>query len=546
MTRIAVLGGGPAGLLTAALIRERRPDIQIDLLERNAADQSVGFGVVFSAGKLARLGRADARLAAEVGAHGRSWTNIDVSLKSETVSCHGLGFSSIARRRMLDLLQARAAEAGVALHFGADADPAALLAEYDLLIGADGVASRTRALFAEQFAPSVEVAHARYIWFGAARALPSMTFLFERSDAGWFAAHAYPFDDSTSTFLIETDDATLRRAGLGEYSANPQDGSDEASRLTMQALFAAQLGGAELLSVNSRWLNFRTLRTASWSHGRAVLLGDAAHTAHFSVGSGTTMALEDALVLADEVSRTGTAAELPAALASYEQRRRPGVATIQNAATSSMAWWENFGSYTDFEPRQFAVNFLTRSGRVSFRTLDQGDPAFGAQTLRWFGLPDWPAALHQPFEVEGASIPSRVLPASDVTDAAPSRRWITAPEAPAAVHAVIDELRQADPRPSLLVIRRAGPGAAENTAALLLGELARLQLGVAVALVMEESGERPSGSDAPFDAELAATHILAGRTDLIVLVDPATIAVPAGTGPAVAVHSPLSMTAGIR
>ncbi|WP_028923316.1 FAD-dependent monooxygenase [Pseudonocardia acaciae] len=508
MTRVAVIGGGPGGLLAASLIAERRRDIEVELIERNGPDESFGFGVVFSSAKLARLAAADERLGAELSDNSRQWDQIELRLNQERIRCTGLGFSAIARRRLLDLLRKRAEQAGVRPRFRTEADPAALERSHDLVIAADGVNSRVRELHAESFRPTIDAATARYIWFGADRPFESMTFLFERTEAGWFAVHAYPFDQHTSTFVVECDERTWRRAGLDAAGALPPGANDEHSRRAMQEVFAGHLDGARLLANNSRWAAFRTVRTARWCHDRTVLLGDAAHTAHFSVGSGTTMALDDALTLARVVSEAPEGG-MADALRSYEDTRRPQVASVQDAATPSLSWWEHFGQYARLAPRQFATHFLTRSGRVSFHRLAQGDPAFGADTLRWFGAPDAEAVLRTPGP---ASFPGRLVTREDIRRRCPAARWLTAPADPSEVTRVVSELSaevSAAGRPPLVVIDGRGHGQAPRTAAVLLAELVRLELGIAVALLLDR-----------LDTEWLTTYILSGRADLLVLPDP--------------------------
>jgi 2-polyprenyl-6-methoxyphenol hydroxylase-like FAD-dependent oxidoreductase len=516
MRHIAVVGGGPGGLLTAALIKERRPELEIDLYERNRADESFGFGVVFSGAKLDRLGKADARLGEDLLANGRRWDEIQVHLKGESLVCGGLGFAAVARRRLLAALQGRAAAAGVRLHFSTDVDPVALTRKYDLVIGADGVGSRTREAFAESFGPTIDTAAAKYIWFGADRALDSMTFLFEATEAGWFAVHAYPYDDSSSTFLVECDEQTWRRAGLDSADDLPLGASDEASRIAMQELFSKLLDGATLVGNNSRWLNFRTLRTTNWVHENVVLVGDAAHTAHFSVGSGTTMALEDGIALAEAIASTVNDVDLPQALRVYEAFRRPGVCHIQDAALPSMSWWEHFGQYAQLPPRQFMVHFLTRSGRVSFDRLERGDAGFAAETLRWFELGSGNDVLARPLTAASEDLPSRVLSVDQAMTMLPDARWVTAPAHLREVEEELASIEDGTP----LIVRAGGTDLESRTAALLLSELARIERGMTVAIVLDsrERGE-------------FATHLLSGRTDLVLVSDGSPDAVaPAGTG----------------
>ncbi|GCD97013.1 fumarylacetoacetate hydrolase family protein [Embleya hyalina] len=507
MTRIAVVGGGPGGLLAAALIRERRPDTSVDLFERNGPDESFGFGVVFSAAKLSRLHGADLRLGSALRENGVHWDDIEIRLEGERMRCAGQGFSAISRRNLLALLRDRAHTAGVGLRYHTEVDALDLEDTHDLVVGADGLNSRTRQAHAESFRPTIEMATARYIWFGADRAFDSMTFLFERAEAGWFAAHAYPYDDFSSTFVVECDESTWRRSGLDSVGELPPGHSDEPSRIAMQRLFADGLDGARLLTNNSRWARFSTVRAGSWCHDRTVLIGDAAHTAHFSVGSGTTMAIEDALALADAVA-TASDAELPDAIRTFEHTRRPGVARIQDAALPSLTWWEHFGSYTGLDPRQFAVHFLTRSGRVTFDRLAAGDARFGAEALRRHNVPDSAAVLRLPLRLGGHTLPDRTPTETALVDACPQALWITAPSHTGSVPDVLDDLEKRSPAPPLIVVRAAGTDPVAHTAALLLAELTRIRAHVPVALVVDTT-----------DVEHLATLLLAGRADLLVVPD---------------------------
>lgn len=548
--RVAVIGAGPAGLFAAARLKERNPALSVDVFERNRADDSFGFGVVFSERTLGRLADADVRLGRELRDNAAHWDRIELRRGVLRSTCGGLGFSAIARRRLLDLLQARARESGAELHFETAVDADELRPSHDLVIAADGLNSQVRQRHAETMRPHVEVASAKYIWFGAAKAFASMTFLFARNDAGWFAVHAYPYDRDASTFVVECDEATWRRSGLDAFDVTQPPGpSDEASRLAMQELFAEHLDGAELLANNSRWASFRTVRAGAWVDGDVAIVGDAAHTAHFSVGSGTTMALEDALVLADEVADVDPAG-LPAALARFEAVRRPSVERIQGAAGPSLAWWEHFAAYTQLPASQFAMHFLTRSGRVSAARLARADAGFAADVLDWLGVEDLPGVVRSSFELAGLRLRGRVVlegaatgeqPAevgallsadgddavltvldaggaatatlpvvrAAVADGAASGRdarsvlLLTAPAQPGEVPAAIAALELLDA--PLAIVERAAPTDEATLAQQLTCELIRIQLGVPTALALEH-----------VDGEWAATYVLAGRADLVV------------------------------
>jgi 2-polyprenyl-6-methoxyphenol hydroxylase-like FAD-dependent oxidoreductase len=528
--RIAVIGGGPAGLLFGALVRERRPDVDVTVFERNMPDATYGFGVVFSASTLRRLTREDERLGRELRAAATHWDRMELRLDRRAVSCGGMGFSAVARRRLLDLLQDRAVEAGVDLRFEVEADAEALEAEYDLVVGADGVNSSLRSRHEIEMRSELELATAKYIWFGAAKAFEHMTFLFEKTDAGWFAVHAYPYDRDLSTFVVECDPQTWRRSGFDAFDASAPAGvSDEVTRAAMQELFADALGGAELLANNSRWLSFRTLRVGSWVNGSAVLAGDAAHTAHFSVGSGTTMALEDAVALAAGVSEVSSTSALADALERYEITRRPSVARVQDAATPSRTWWERFALYAEqFDLEQLSMHFLTRSGRVSARRLAESDPAFfvgaaggdvASVTERVLAAGPYGARSPLATIVAGGAPMTDLAPAAGIVlpdgaaqawirgegegpPVAVPARWVTSPTSPDP-HAGVAATAGL-PEQALLVVRRAGNDLDARTAQVVLAESARLNHGASVVLVDDDA-----------DLDGVVTTLLTQRADAV-------------------------------
>ena len=315
--RIAVLGGGPGGLLAALLAKRGDPGREVTVFERNRAGDTFGFGVVFSDATLDGIDAADPVLRRALTEHGVHWDPIEVRLRGEQWRFGGNGMAAVARRTLLTLLQQRAAEAGVDLRFSAPVRPDDLLvAGYDLVVAADGANSQMRARFADAFGPSVVTATAKFIWFGTTYPFAGLTFVHEQGPHGVFAVHGYPIGNGVSTFIVETDERSWREAGLDAFDAGQPPGpSDQVTQAYLEKLFATQIDGCPLLVNNSRWGNFRTWRTQRWRHrdGRTAvaLLGDAAHTAHFSVGSGTKMAMEDAIALVaalDEVrARTLTA-----------------------------------------------------------------------------------------------------------------------------------------------------------------------------------------------------------------------------------------------
>lgn len=365
--RIAVIGGGPGGLLFAALAARNIPGSHVDLFERNRADEAFGFGVVFSEATQNGVDATDSALRETLDASGVRWDAIQVHLKGESLSFRGNGMGAVLRKDLLAALQSRAVEAGAHLHFSTPRS-ADELDDYDVIVAADGANSLTRASIGDDtLGVTYEVAAAKFIWFATDAEFDGLTFLHTHAAglpaevAGVFAAHAYPIGGGLSTFIVETDEDTWHAAGLDGFDpATPPGPSDEHSQRRLEEIFAPLIGGARLIGNNSRWGNFRTIRARSWHHGNVALLGDAVHTAHFSVGSGTKMALEDAIALADALAAHPD--DVPTAFAAYEELRQPQVARIQGAARPSLSWWENFGTYFHaFEPWQFGFHFFSRA-----------------------------------------------------------------------------------------------------------------------------------------------------------------------------------------
>jgi anthraniloyl-CoA monooxygenase len=407
--KTVVVGGGPGGLLYAALAKRRCPQHEVVVLERNPRGATFGFGVVFSESTLTGFAEADPDLQAAIAQAGVDWQDIIVQRDGETLACGGHGFSAVARVTLLDLLHERAVAAGAEVRYEHEATEADLEGA-DLVLAADGVNSLIRRSREAAFGPEFDVGAARYIWFGTKQPFHGLTFVFVANEHGRWGLHAYPYEDGTSTFLVETDEATWRRAGLDQTGDLPPGVSDEASKAYIERLFADQLGGHELLGNNSKWLEFRTLRCASWSAGNVALVGDAAHTAHFSVGSGTKMAMEDALALSDAVA---AADDVPGALASYEQVRRPAVERIQAAAAPSLVWWERFRFLEERTPEEFAFHFLSRSPMVTRDRLAARDWRFvrrvEARHAAETGADRSGGPLTAPLELGPLRLPSRLV-----------------------------------------------------------------------------------------------------------------------------------------
>jgi len=383
--RIGVLGGGPAGLYFALLAKRADPGHEITVVERNAPDATFGWGVVFSEETLGALRDADSPSYLEITDTFARWSAIDVVYGGRTVRSGGHVFSAIARKRLLEILQRRCREVGVELAFRRELPDLEAFADRDLVVAADGVNSTARRLLAPHLRPSLDVHRSKFIWFGTDLPLDAFTFVFRTTEHGMFQVHAYPFDAETSTFIVECSEATWRAAGL--------DQAGESESITAcQDLFAPELGGRKLLSNRSLWISFVTVRCQSWHHGNAVLLGDAAHTAHFTIGSGTKLAMEDAVALSQALQRHP--AELEAAMTEYELERQPVVERFQEAARDSATWFENVRRYDGFDPVQFTCNLLTRSGRIGHLELTKRDARFAATVDRFFA--DRPALLLPP------------------------------------------------------------------------------------------------------------------------------------------------------
>jgi len=364
---INIIGGGPAGLYFAILMKKADPSHRIHIYERNGPDDTFGWGVVFSGKTLANLRAADKESHAEITKQFEAWDNVDVVHRDAKISIHGNSFSGIARLQLLKILQRRAQELGVEISFRTEVhDVDELRSKSDLLVAADGVNSTVRLHYLEQLKPQLDLRAHRYIWYGTNQLFHGLTLTFRENSAGTFAAHSYKFNKETSTFIVECDPQTWKRAGFEQMS-------DEDGRGYLRAVFSRDLGGYPLLSNNSKWIQFLLVKNENWFFENVVLLGDALHTAHFSIGSGTKLAMEDAIALGESFQQTSDVHE---ALARFTETRRPVIEEYQSAAFGSMLWFENARDYVHLNPMELAFSVMTRSGRVTYEDLKRRDPDF--------------------------------------------------------------------------------------------------------------------------------------------------------------------------
>jgi anthraniloyl-CoA monooxygenase len=366
--RIVCIGGGPAGLYLGILVKLTAPKHQVVIFERNRPDDTFGFGVVFSDATLGHLAAADPETHAAITRGFARWDDIEIHFRGEVLRSTGHGFCGIERHALLAILQRRAVELGVEIHYERDLRALEDVGPADLIVAADGVASWVRDRLAPQLEPTVDVRANKFVWLGTTVPYRAFTFLFKETPHGLFRVHAYRYldrgDHAGSTFIVECRPDTWARAGF--------DGATEDETVAkLEAIFADELAGHRLIKNRSIWRNFPTVRCRSWHHDNVVLLGDAAHTAHFSIGSGTKLAMEDAITLRDALLEEP---DVESALATYEVRRRPEVESIQAAAQASLEWFEGTERYLGLPPAQFAYSLATRSLRVSHASVARRDP----------------------------------------------------------------------------------------------------------------------------------------------------------------------------
>ena len=409
--KVAIVGGGPAGLYTALLLKKADPSHDVTVIERNRPDDTFGWGVVFSDQTLENFRAADEPTFQAITENFAHWDDIDVFVKGRRITSGGHGFSGIARRKLLQILHSRASELGAELRFctegSADSAPDA-----DLIVAADGINSAIRSRMADHFKPDLDPRSARFIWLGTTFPFDAFTFYFIENEHGVFQAHCYRFDDLTSTFIVECDEASWRSAGFDRMDTDQTIAACE-------AMFGEWLAGHRLISnaahrAQSPWMNFVRVRNEVWHHENVVLIGDAAHSAHFSIGSGTKLAMEDAIGL---VRALGTHEHIRDALEVYQADRGTEALRLQNAARNSMEWFENVRRYIHLEPEQFAYSLLTRSQRVSHESLRMRDATYLHGMERWFaskasreepaGRP--PPPMFTPFALRGMELHNRII-----------------------------------------------------------------------------------------------------------------------------------------
>ena len=408
--KIVSIGGGPAGLYFAILMKKAFPGTEIQVVERNRPDDTFGWGVVFSDETLGAFEEADAETFGEITGNFNYWRDIETWYGGTCTVSTGHGFAALSRKKLLQILHHRCRELGVELHFEHQVETLDAFADADLILGADGVNSFVREQLAEHFQPQLDWRKCRFCWLGTDKPLEAFTFIFEENEHGLFQVHAYPFEDGLSTWIVECREEVWQRAGLHEAS-------EEDTVAFCQDLFAPWLDGHRLLTNRSLWRRFPTVRCATWHHKNVVLLGDAAHTAHFSIGSGTKLAMEDAILLAETFERRGTD-DVEGALAAYQEARWVDVLKLQKAAQTSLEWFENSARYVGQPPVQFAFNLMTRSKRITYENLGERDPQLVANTTEWFrqeaGAPlsstgEAPPPIFTPYTVRGLELGNRVV-----------------------------------------------------------------------------------------------------------------------------------------
>jgi anthraniloyl-CoA monooxygenase len=413
---VAIVGAGPGGLYLAILMKRHDPGHRVAVYDRNRVEDTFGFGVVFSDETMENVGEADPETNEAMAAAAARWDDIEIHYRGTVMRSTGHRFSGVERKTLLELLARRAHSVGAELHWSQEirALSDCGLPSVDLIVAADGAASRIRETMAARFQPQIDVRRNRFVWLGSTRPFPAFTFYFKPSPAGLWRAHAYQYAPGRSTFIVEAREETWQASGLDEHD-------EQATIAYLETLFADELQGHGLIANRSIWRRFPTVRNARWHSDNVVLIGDAAHTAHFSVGSGTKLAMEDAIALAAALRTEPSVSE---ALASYEAVRRPQVESLQRAAQASLEWFESVERYHDTEPLQFAFNLLTRSLRITHENLRVRDPSLVAKVDCWFAAQaarqsgcavtkdPCPPPLFTPYRLRDLVLPNRIVVSS--------------------------------------------------------------------------------------------------------------------------------------
>jgi 2-polyprenyl-6-methoxyphenol hydroxylase-like FAD-dependent oxidoreductase len=371
--RVVILGAGPAGLYLGYLLKRRHSNADVRIFEQNPAGATFGFGVVFSDRALEFLNGDDPETFAAIAPQMESWQDITLVHRGERIAIDGVGFAAIGRLRFLRLLQERARSVGLEPAYERAVTALGDFAEADLVVGADGVNSLVRRTHEREFGATVTYLGNHFAWFGTTKPFANLTQTFSRTELGHFNAHHYRYAPDMSTFIVEVDDETFKQAGFAHLD-------ETEARTVCEKVFAEALGGHRLISNNSIWRRFPIVRNERWFHGNRVLIGDALHTAHFSIGSGTRLAMEDAIAL--DKALADYPRDIPSALAAYERARRPVLEKLVGGANASAAWYEHFADHMRLDPIDFAMSYVTRSGRIDLKRLRQLSPGFAARYER--------------------------------------------------------------------------------------------------------------------------------------------------------------------
>ncbi len=413
--KINIIGGGPGGLYFSLLMKIADPRHDITIYERNRADDTFGFGVVFSDETLGNFMGQDQETYRQIREAFAYWDEIEVRYKGDRIRSGGHGFAGMSRQKLLDILQGRCRDVGVKMLFEHDVSDISAYRDADLLLGSDGINSLVREAYKESFKPTIDMRLTKFVWLGTTQKFDAFTFIFKSNEHGWFYNHAYQYGQgigkAASTWILETHEDTWERAGLDQAS-------EEQTLAYFEELFSEELDGHKLISNKSIWRNFPVVSNESWHHENVVLIGDAAHTAQFSIGSGTKIAMEGAIALAQSLGEENS---VDRAIAAYESKRQMEVARLQRSALVSLQWYEHARRFNAMEPAQYAFNFLTRSKGVTYENLTLRDPDYGAGVNQWFtdlvnkeqgfNVPTdpSPAPMFTPFRIGPMVVPNRVM-----------------------------------------------------------------------------------------------------------------------------------------